>query len=469
MVAASSDKAKEHTSDLRRRLRRGWRRFNALVWEPLLPKGLYARALLIIILPIVLLQSVLVFVVMERHWEYVTKRLTTATAQDIAMLVSIYEKYPHQDNYTQLIDIARKDLGLLVRISPGEKLPPARARPFFFARLDRLLTKTIRTRIDKPFWIDALGNSTYVDIRIDLGDATMKVLARRSQTYASNTPIFLGWMLTTSLILLTAAVLFLRNQIRPILSLAEAAECFGRGQPVPKEFRIRGAREVRQAAQAFIEMRDRIERHVEQRTAMLAGVSHDLRTVLTRFRLQLAMMKPSPEIDELVHDVDDMQAMLEDYLAFARGGSGEEAQPIDMRSVLGEIHSAFNNVPGRIVTIDVPVEPMMVTIRRNAFKRGVMNLVSNATKFGNQVLITGTMSRRNILIIVEDNGPGVPPDMRETVFRPFFSMDNARNQNVKSTGLGLAIARDIIRAHGGEIHLGESRMGGLKARIRVPI
>lgn len=470
MADITSDKANEQTSNLRRKLRRTWRRFNAFVWEPLLPKGLYARALLIIILPIVLLQSMLVFVVMERHWEYVTRRLTAATVQDIATLVSIYEKYPHQNNdYTSLTDIARKDLGLLVRISPGEKLPPTRVRPFFFARLDRLLSKMIRSKIDKPFWVDALGDSTYVDIRIDLGNATMKVLARRSQTYASNTPIFLGWMLTTSLILLIAAVLFLRNQIRPILSLAEAAECFGRGQPVPKDFRIRGAKEVRQAAQAFVEMRDRIERHVEQRTAMLAGVSHDLRTVLTRFRLQLAMMKPSAEVDELMHDVDDMQAMLEDYLAFARGVSGEEAQPIDMRSVLGEIHGDFSNLPGRTVTLNVPVEPMMATIRRNALKRGVMNLVSNATKFGTQVQITGTMSRRNMLIVVEDNGPGVPPDMRETIFRPFFSMDNARNQNVKSTGLGLAIARDIVRAHGGEIHLGESRMGGLKARIRIPI
>jgi two-component system osmolarity sensor histidine kinase EnvZ len=469
MVALPSDKTSAPKRSLRSRLRKAWRRLNLFLWGKFLPKGLYARALMIIILPIVLLQSVLVFVVMERHWEYVTKRLSQATVQDIASLVSIYEKYTQKDDYARLMDIARRDLGLVMTIAPGETLPPPNERPFFFGRIDRLLSKMIRRKIQKPFWIDTVGNSTYVDIRIDLGDAIMKVLARRSHTYASNTHIFLGWMLMTSLVLLVVAVLFLRNQIRPVLSLAEAAESFGRGQPAPKDFRIRGAREVRQASQAFIEMRDRIERHVEQRTTMLAGVSHDLRTVLTRFRLQLAMLKPGPEAEELAHDVEDMQAMLEDYLAFARGGSGEEAQPVDLRTVLSEVHTSFNGVHGHDVTLDLPEQEMTVTVRRNAFKRAVMNLVSNATRFGTHIGMKGTISRHSIAITVDDDGPGITPNMREEVFRPFFSIDSARNQNVKSTGLGLAITRDIIRAHGGEIQLSESHMGGLKAHIHIPI
>jgi two-component system osmolarity sensor histidine kinase EnvZ len=272
-------------------------------------------------------------------------------------------------------------------------------------------------------------------------------------------------MLTTALVLLTVAILFLRNQIRPVLALAQAAERFGRGQPAPKDFRIRGALEVRQAAKAFEDMRDRIERHVEQRTTMLAGVSHDLRTVLTRFRLQLAMLKSGPEVDELVGDVDEMQAMLEDYLAFARGDSGEEAQETDICALLAVVHASFST---ESVTLDVPEEPVILTIRRNAFKRAIMNLVSNAVRFGSRVAISAAMKRRNLVVIVEDNGPGVPKETREDVFRPFYSHDPSRNQNVKSTGLGLAIARDFIRAHGGEIHLGKSQLGGLKATIRIP-
>jgi len=434
----------------------------------LLPKGLYTRALIIIIAPIVLLQSVLVFVFMERHWEFVTKRLSTATVQDIAMLVGIYEAYPHPDGYEGLIDLARERLNLVAQIQPGAELPPALPKPFF-RFLDRTLSRQIRAKIDKPFWIDTVGDSDHVDVRVKLDGAVLKVLTRRSQTYASNTHIFLLWMVSTSLVLLTVAVLFLRNQIRPVLALAQAAESFGRGQAAPPDFKVRGAREVRQAAQAFIDMRDRIERHVEQRTTMLAGVSHDLRTVLTRFRLQLAMMERSAENDALVADVDEMQQMLEDYLAFAKGGSGEKSETGDIAAVLEEIQTAFETSSGRKVMLLVSERPLPAMIRRNAFKRAITNLVSNATRFGKRIAITAKKSRRNLLITVEDDGPGVPAGARETVFRPFHSLDNARNQNIKSTGLGLAIARDIIRAHGGEIHLGESQMGGLKATIRMPL
>jgi two-component system osmolarity sensor histidine kinase EnvZ len=454
-----SPKAKPQLPPFLRKLRK----FGA----SLLPTGLYARALIIIIAPIVLLQSVLVFVFMERHWEYVTRRLSSATVQDIAMLVSLYENYPNPDAYMRLADMAREQLGLVVQVIPGGTLPPKNERPFF-GFLDRTLSKTIKGKIDRPFWIDTVGASNHIDIRIQLDNAVMKILARRSQTYASNTHIFMIWMVTTSLILVTVAVLFLRNQIRPILTLARAAEQFGRGQPV-KNFQIRGAREVRQAAYAFLEMRDRIERHVEQRTTMLAGVSHDLRTVLTRFRLQLAMLGNSPEVEELASDVDEMQQMLEDYLAFSKGGSLEEPSRADVFALLKEIYTAYASNPNRTVILNAPNHQFLATLRRNAFKRAVMNLVSNASKHGKRILITAAASRRNLVVTIEDDGPGIPAALRETVFRPFYSLDTSRNQNVKSTGLGLAIARDIIRAHGGEIHLGDSRIGGLKATIRVPL
>ncbi len=436
--------------------------------ETVLPKGLYARALIIIIAPIVLLQSVLVFVFMDRHYGFVTRRLAQATVQDISLLAGLYETYPHPNGYDAISDLARERLNLIAQIEPGAELPPPLPKPFF-RFLDRTLSKLVRAKIDKPFWIDTVGDSDHIELRIKLDGAVLKVLARRSQTYASNMHIFLLWMVATSLVLLAVAILFLRNQIHPVLALARAAESFGRGQPAPPDFKLRGAREVRQASLAFIEMRDRIERHVEQRTTMLAGVSHDLRTVLTRFRLQLAMMERSAENDALVADVDEMQQMLEDYLAFAKGGSSERPETGDIAVILEDIQNALATATGRKILLFVSERPLPAMIRRNAFKRAITNLVSNATRFGKRIAISAKKSRRNLIITVEDDGPGVPADKRETVFLPFRSLDNARNQNVKSTGLGLAIARDIIRAHGGEIHLGESQMGGLKATIRMPL
>ncbi|MCG8561899.1 MAG: ATP-binding protein [Hyphomicrobiales bacterium] len=432
-----------------------------------MPKGLYARALIIIIAPMALLQSVVAFVFMERHWELVTRRLSTATTRDIAMLINVYESYAHQDQYAKLIRMAHKDLNLSVQILPPQDLPPARPKPFF-ALLDRTLSNEIRQRIGKPFWIDTVGRSHLVEIRIKLDDAVFRVLARRSQTYASNSHIFLLWMVATSLVLLTVAVLFLRNQIRPILRLAEAADRFGKGRPAPPDFRPRGAREVRQAAYAFVEMRDRIERQIEQRTTMLAGVSHDLRTILTRFKLQLAMYDDSDEAKAMRRDVDEMQAMLEDYMAFAKGDSSEDTARVDVREVLTEIRNQTSR-EGKSITITMNGEPVVVSLRRHAFKRAVDNIVNNAVRFADTVEVDASTTRKWLTIRVEDDGPGIPIEEHEEVFRPFYRLDHARNQNTSSTGLGLAIARDIVRGHGGDITLGESRLGGLKATIRLPI
>jgi two-component system osmolarity sensor histidine kinase EnvZ len=431
-----------------------------------LPKGLYARALIIIIAPMVLLQSVITFVFLERHWETVTRRLSTATVQNIAMLIDVYKSYPQDSDYKTLIKLANDDLGLRVNIVPNDELPQVSSRPFFDL-LDRTLSDEIKRQIGKPFWIDTVGASNFVDIRIKLDNAVMHVLARRSQTYASNSQIFLLWMLGTSLVLLTVAILFLRNQIKPILRLAEAAESLGKGRPPPPDFRPRGAREVRQAAQAFIEMRDRIERHVEQRTTMLAGVSHDLRTVLTRFKLQLAMFEESPELDAMHADVDEMKAMLEDYVAFAKGDAGEEIVRTDIGEVLAEVQSQTH---GRNeVSVDMRERPLVVPLRRHAFKRAVANLVNNAVRFADHIAISAGKENGSLVIEVEDDGPGIPEAERDHVFRPFYRLDDARNQDAGSTGLGLAIARDIARIHGGDITLGQSRLGGLKAVLTLPV
>ena len=434
----------------------------------ILPKGLYARALIIIIAPVVLLQSVVAFVFMERHWQTVTRRLSDATTRDISMLLSVYEAYPHEDKYEGLIKMAREDLNLSVQILPPEDLPPARPKPFFDL-LDRTLSEEIRKQIGKPFWIDTVGRSHLVEVRIKLKDAVFRVLARRSQTYASNSHIFLLWMVGTSLVLLTVAILFLRNQIKPILRLAQAAERFGKGQSAPSDFRPRGAREVRQAAISFMEMRNRIERQMEQRTTMLAGVSHDLRTILTRFKLQLAMFGDSTEAQEMRADVDEMQAMLEDYVDFAKGDSSEESSQVNIRRLLQEVRKQSDRYHSEI-TLKLPGDPIVVPLRRHAFKRAVTNVVSNAARFASHVTIDVVKTKNWLTLRVDDDGPGIPNEQREEVFRPFYRLDDARGQDTGiNTGLGLSIARDIVRSHGGDITLKESKMGGLQAIIRVPV
>src|SRR5690606_10754701 len=389
----------------------------------LLPKGLYARALIIIIAPIVLLESVVAFVFMVRHWQAVTRRLSEATARDIASLISVYREYTHRDDYARLIELA-ETMKLSMQLLPAGDLPPAQPKPFF-SLLDRTLSNEIRKQIRQPFWVDTVGNSRHVEIRVKLDDAILRFVAMRAQTYASNSHIFLMWMVGTSIVLLTVAILFLRNQIRPILRLAEAADAFGKGRPVPDDFRPRGAREVRQAAQAFLEMRDRIRQHVDQRTTMLAGVSHDLRTVLTRFKLELALLGDSPEVRALQADVKEMQHMLEDYLAFAKGDGGEEAVPTDLFELLEEIQEDAQMFGGTI-TLELPNQrqSLMLPLKRQAFKRAVINLVSNAARFGEHVVITAVRDGDRLRIEVNDDGPGIPLSERNNVFRPFYRLDH---------------------------------------------
>jgi len=446
-----------------------WDRVKALIAE-LGPKGLYTRALIIIIAPILLLEMVMTFFFLEKHWQAVTRRLSDATAREIAALVEFYESYPLNDNHKKLIELARDRLNFSLQILPAGELPAARPKPFFDL-LDTTLSEKLREQIRRPFWIDTVGQSSHVEIRVKLDNAVLRIIAIRSQTYASNSHIFIVWMIATAAVLLTVAILFLRNQIKPILRLAEAADAFGKGRPVPADFRPRGAREVRQAAQAFIEMRDRIKIHVDQRTTMLAGVSHDLRTILTRFRLQLAILGDTKEVEDLTGDVNEMQLMLEDYLAFTKGDGGEEAIPTNVRDIIEEL--AKDAQPfGVPIEVDLPRwrTDMVLPLKRHAFKRALTNLVNNAIRFADEkVSIRAQADKDWLRVEVEDDGPGIPVLEREQVFRPFYRLDHARNQDEGNTGLGLAITRDIVRGHGGEITLDSSPLGGLKAIVRVPI
>ncbi|WP_186398552.1 ATP-binding protein [Stappia sp. P2PMeth1] len=431
-----------------------------------MPKGLFTRTLLIIVIPLVVMQAVLAFVFLERHYNLVTQRLSDAVVRDISLIVRLTESSAGEEEFQRLAQMARSDLGLAITLLPPEPLPPPRPKPFFDI-VDRYLSQQVAARIGKPFWIDTVGRSSFVELRIKLENGVLRVIARRSQTYASNSHFFIVWMVSTSLVLVVIALLFLRNQTRPVERLATAAESFGKGRPI-EDFRPSGAREVRRAAQAFIEMRRRIERQIEQRTTMLAGVSHDLRTVLTRFRLQLALFPASEEVRALQRDVDEMKTMLEDYLAFARGEGDEQAQPTDIGLMFEELE-AEAEILGAAVTSHLQGPPE-VTLRPNAFKRALTNLVTNAARHGDRLNIDGRNADGWLTITIEDDGPGVPVEERENVFRPFYQLDHARNRDSGGSGLGLAIARDIVRAHGGDIVLGESEtLGGLRARVRIPV
>ncbi|AZO81127.1 two-component sensor histidine kinase [Bosea sp. Tri-49] len=430
----------------------------------IMPKGLYPRALVIVIAPVVLLQSVVAYVFMERHWQTVTQRLSSAVASEISTLIDVYESYPQDSQATILGRIAEDRLGMDVEILPDTDLPAPGPRPFF-SLLDSALSAELAQQVKRPFWLDTVGRSSLIEIRIKLGKDVMRVLTRRSQAYASNSHIFLLWMIGTSLILLTIAVLFLRNQIRPILRLADAAEAFGKGRDA--DFRPRGASEVRRAGNAFIEMKRRVERSIGERTMMLNGVSHDLRTILTRFKLSLALLERSPDLEALEKDVDEMSRMLEDYLAFARGDAGEAPVETDIRALL-ETLKADAERQDHQTELTVIGDPLVV-VRPDAIRRLLTNLVSNAARFGDRIAIRATHDARYLIVMVDDDGPGIAPELREDVFKPFFRIDEARNVDGGGTGLGLAIARNIARSHGGDIILSESPLGGLRATVRLPV
>ncbi len=432
----------------------------------LLPKGLYARSLLIVIVPMVLLQTAVAYVFMQRHWDLVTHRLSAAVARDVGAIVDLYSAIPPGADDKRLRVIAAERFRMDVESMPASRLPPKMPKTFFSSLdpLTRALPEELAQQVRLPFWVDTVGRSGLMEIRVQFGDRVLRFVTRRNLAYEANVHIFILWMLGASIVLVSVAILFLRNQIRPILRLAEAAEDFGKGRDV--DFFPRGAREVRQAGYAFIEMKRRIERASDQRTAMLNGVSHDLRTILTRFKLSLAVIDESTETEPLQKDVDEMRSMLEAYLAFARGDAGEATSAMDLRDLLDELRCDAERHGAR-VGVDAKGD-LHVKVRPVALKRCLGNLLANAQRYGGTIAVRAAREQRFVTIHVDDDGPGIAPEHREDVFRPFYRLDEARNQDEGGSGLGLAIARDIARSHGGDIVLAASPLGGLRASVRIP-
>lgn len=431
----------------------------------LLPRTLFGRSMLIIATPAVLVHIVATYVFFESHWSVLSNRLAVGLASEIAMVIAYSERAQDPQSRQRLLDVTRDTLGLRVAWMPQALLP---ARPdeqeddIVEGRLSDALTDEVR----RPHTVLADSGAETVTVEVQLPDGVMVFIAPLSRLFSSTTYVFVLWMAGTALVLFAVALIFMRNQIRPIRRLADAADRLGKGLDVPR-FKIEGALEVRQAALAFLRMRERLRRQVAQRTEMLAGVSHDLRTPLTRMKLELAMMGDDPGIDELRQDVAEMEHMISGYLAFARGEGSEEAAAVNLSDLLDEIATDARRA-GTLLWLE-PAEAVELAVRPKALKRCIVNLVTNAAKFGDHVWLSMVVGEVAVDIIVDDDGPGIPADKRREVFRAFSRLERSRNPDTGGVGLGLTIARDIARTHGGDILLSDSPRGGLRATVRLPL
>lgn len=436
-----------------------------LALRNMLPRTLFARSLLIIVTPLIILQLVSTWIFYDRHWDTITRRLSDAIAGDVAVVLELLRDSPGEEARGAIIDMARRNFGLEIEMSEGEMHP--RKVTGGNARIDFFLSRALTRQVRRPHQIDSSSFKFRVIVDIQLKDAVMTVTVPGKRLFSTTTYIFLMWMVGTSLVLFAVASIFMRNQVRPIWRLAAAADQFGKGRDVEEDFKPEGATEVRQAAAAFNVMRARIRRQIRQRTDMLSGVSHDLRTPITRMKLLLAMLPERPEVEELTNDVNEMERMIEGYLTFARGEGNEPGSTTDLGLMIEDAAALWRR---NGATIDCHVEGTLTAwLRPDAIKRTVNNLLANAVRYSHHIWIRAGHRGDIIEITVDDDGPGIPEAHREDVFRPFYRLDESRNPDTGGTGLGLAIARDLVRGHGGDILLEDSPHGGLRARIRLPV
>ena len=429
-----------------------------------LPRSLLGRSLLIIVIPLILLQLVSGLIFYESHWDKVSLRLARGVAGDIATIVDLLYENPSTDGREQVFKLAARNFNITGTVKL--KAIISNKMPVGSNLMEHMLIRALGEVIQKPFQIDTSSLEREVIVKIQLQQGILKVVMSRKRLFSSTTYVFVLWMVGTSLLLFAIATIFMRNQVKPIRRLAAAAEDFGKGRE-GTNFKIEGASEVRLAAHAFLIMRERILRQVSERTKMLAGVSHDLRTPLTRMKLQIALLSGQEGVEDLRGDVDEMEHMLEGYLAFARGEGAEVPQLTNLSSLLGEVVTQFRRNEGEL---DFHSEgEILLHLRRNAFKRGVTNLIDNAIRYADHVSVRAGQRGDHIDITIDDDGPGIPEDQRDDAFKPFHRLEDSRNPSTGGVGLGLTISRDVIRSHGGFISLEESPFGGLRVCLRLPI
>lgn len=424
------------------------------------PRGLYPRSVLMVVLPVVLLLTAVTYIFYDSHWRHTSRKLSQTISSEIQFMVALRHQYP--DQFDMLRDDARDAMALDVTVLENTRLPEEQ-KQLFFTALDDILSRELYVSLDEPFWFDISGYGATVEIQVQDGPDVLRFRAARDRTFSTTGHIFIVWVIGATGILIALALGFLRNQVRSILKLTEAAKAYGRGRDAD-HYRPSGATEIRDAARAVMDMRTRLTTFAEERTTMLAGISHDLRTPLTRLKLQLAMMDETDEIRAAREDLRQMSAMLDEYLAFASGKEGEQPAEVEFDRLVREVVDGL----GGKATLR-KVEPVTIIAREGLVRRAISNLISNAQGFGETVEIEVIKGPHMAELIVDDDGPGIPQAQREEAFRPFHRLDESRNQNVPGTGLGLSIARDTARQHGGDIRLENSPLGGLRVRLRLPI
>ena len=434
------------------------------------PRGLFWRSFLIMLIPLVLVQVAVAVIFFERHWDTVSRQLAMDVTGDVVTIMRMADAASAPHERALVNGLARREMQFSVVFEEGARLP-AQAPVRSGSTPDEMLHRQLEERLAVPYHLDTGLPDKKMTIRIQRPDGVLTLLTTVKRMRHSTTYLVILWMVGTAIVVSGIAVVFLRNQIRPIRRLAAAADALGKGRPVT-DLKPSGAAEIRRAGAAFLEMQGRIQRQIAQRTEMLAGVSHDLRTPLTRVRLQLALLAgahpdSSREIAESEQDLLLMEHMINEYMAFARGQGGEAPVSTDLAEIIDDVAGDVRRKGGPI-TLDVE-RPLVVALRPNAIRRCLTNLVENAAHHGARVAISAARRDNVVSVAVEDDGPGIPEERREEVFKPFFRLDGARNPRTGGAGLGLAIARDVARGHGGDIRMSGGSLGGLRAELRLPV
>ena len=428
-------------------------------FKDILPKGLYSRSLLIIIVPVVVLQGILTFVFLDRHWQLVTRKLSSAVASEIATFVDVAPSL----GLNKVVELSKKFYDAEVNYIPDQKLINNIPKPINL--VENTLSKELSKIMTDNFWVDAHTYEKRVIVQIEKEGGIYEFTIPRRNVYATNSHIFLVWMVISSLLLVSVAVIFMRQQIKPIEKLSKAAQQFGLGKKM-ENFKPSGATEVRRAAEAYLKMQERIERFIEQRTLMLAGVSHDLRTPLTRLKLQLEMLSDDKTNIELLSDVNEMQKMLENYLDFAEDVTREKAIKTDLKQMIKEIINS-ESIENKVIEFNVKNDkPIFFECRAIAMKRSITNLLNNACSYGDDIRVALEKKKDVIDISIEDNGPGIDKTDYDKAIKPFIRLDSSRNQNIPGSGLGLSISQDITSNHGGKLIMSRSNLGGLKVQLK---
>ena len=430
--------------------------------KKILPKRLFYRSLLIVAAPIILLQIIITVVFFDSLWIKANKGMTRSLVSEIRTLHDVY-KSPDMTQRQSIINLYNQNFDFVIAFKENEILPKNTTERWY-SPMDRSLRRELKSAFQNSYWFDTTSYKEIVELRIKYKDGFLQIFFPKHKIAPSSVRIFALWITFPGLLLIFIAIVFLKNQTRPIINLARAAEKFGKGEFI-KEFRPSGAREIRQAAYEFDKMRKRISVHLNQRSEMLSGISHDLRTPLTRLKLQLALLKQQDLAKKMSDDIDEMERMLNEYLEFSRNQKNEDTEIIKINSLIEEVVKKYNTEKIKI-NFDSNIE---MPLRQNTFKRCLNNLIDNSLSYGKKVEISTKKIVKDLIILIDDDGPGIPKEEYEKVIKPFYRIDKSRGQNKSGVGLGLSIANDIVRSHGGSIFLGKSPLNGLRVKSSLPL